>query len=231
MHSIVPQYLVELTAFIQEFLEERPDALLLLQEAGASTKDLQEEARAKADLFGNESLERFLGALESFQGFSEMVVRAVAQGGLGIQRLLTIEAAAGHELLRAAVCIMTVTEVLRENVRGWRRESLSLLAAAADDAMTEVEDAAVRLLPGALMDLRRLRGQLTQADMAAIDRAMSHLGNNPFPTPTMPPELIKQIGDYWRYLVSPNLRLAYRVVNCEVWIFRIGLHTDFYNDL
>jgi hypothetical protein len=145
LHSIAPQYLVELTAFIRECLEERLDALLMLQEASASMKGLQEEARVKADLFGNESLERFLGALESFQAFSEMVVRAVAQGGPDIQRLLSIEAAAGQELLRAAVCIMAVTEVLRENVRGWRRESLSLLAAAADDAMTEVEDAAMAL--------------------------------------------------------------------------------------
>jgi Txe/YoeB family toxin of Txe-Axe toxin-antitoxin module len=81
------------------------------------------------------------------------------------------------------------------------------------------------------MDLRRLRRQLTSADIAAIDRAMSHLSNNPFPTPTTPPELIKQIGDYWRYLVSPNLRLAYRVINREVRVFKIGLRTDFYNDL
>jgi len=110
----------------------------LLREASEETETL---ARKKIDALGEDSLEQFLGAYRSLRALTEWALARDAEGGIGAERARLMAQIVGPWVLRASILLSAVTLVLGEAIPDWRIEAIPVLCAAADEYMTQVEDA------------------------------------------------------------------------------------------
>ena len=102
--------------------------------------DMREVSTVKIDLLGGEALEQLLGAIESAEGFDRWLRESTDPDGSHSHRFASLNQQIGKHALYADMCIDTLMGVLTDQFSQWIPEALPVLARAADDYMTEVED-------------------------------------------------------------------------------------------
>jgi hypothetical protein len=102
---------------------------------------------AKSDLLGAEAQEQLLGAVDSAEAFNNWMINTSEEGPRGIHRLTALTQQVGAPALYAEMCIAILMLVLADHVTDWLPEAIPVLAGAADDFMSEVEDAFLSDLP------------------------------------------------------------------------------------
>ena len=103
--------------------------------------DLETLLNHKTDPLNADEWEQMQGAFESLQGFSEWAFSKLVAGGTDAQLVNFVTGLIGHDAMRAQIVLAALFMILNEIVPDWNAESIPLLCAAADDFMTEVEDA------------------------------------------------------------------------------------------
>jgi hypothetical protein len=81
-----------------------------------------------------------LGAIDSIEGLSNWMNEVSKQGGSVIYRVATVVQQIGEPALYTDMCMSTLMAVLMNQITDWIPEAIPVLAEAADDYMTEVED-------------------------------------------------------------------------------------------
>lgn len=121
----------------------------LVKQASIETEAL---ARKKADVLGEESLEQFLGAYKSLRAFTEWTLAQDRLGGVDAARARFMEPIVGPTVLRSSILLTTIIFVLAEAIPDWQIEAIPALCSAADDYMTQVEDAFESLIQTPILD-------------------------------------------------------------------------------
>lgn len=104
---------------------------------------------AGADLLGEEPLSRMFGTVDSIEGLSNWMNKVSKQDVPAVYRVATVVQQIGKPALYTDICMSTLMAVLMNQITGWIPEAIPLLAEAADDYMTEVEDVFLGELSGA----------------------------------------------------------------------------------
>lgn len=132
-------------------LEELLWTSLALKESKEQPSKLFRKVRnltlAKSDLLGATALEQLLGAVDSAEAFNNWMINTSEQGPRGIHRLTALNQQVGEPACYAEMCIAILMLVLADHVTDWSPEAIPVLAKAADDYMSEVEDVFLSDLP------------------------------------------------------------------------------------
>jgi len=113
---------------------------LFQQQVTDAIAGIKETIRRRADLLGEEATEQLLGALSSQEELSAWAFEGLQQGGATAQRVAAMVSLVAEPAMKGQLCIVAAAGILSEKIPDWTRESLLLLAASADDYLTEVED-------------------------------------------------------------------------------------------
>jgi hypothetical protein len=106
----------------------------------------REATESKADLFGEESLAQFLGALESVEALAKWGLRTEREvlerhDESLLHRYTELSNLALAPASYAQMSIAVLIAIVVDGLDNWLPEAIPILSAAADDYMTEVEDA------------------------------------------------------------------------------------------
>ena len=131
---------VRLVTDLIQVLELNQSGRTLLSGLHDVGMDVRELAVKKADLMGEESLEQFLGAYESFLGATEWFIRELTNGETAARKATLMAGITGEALIRAQILVTAIVLVLKDVGEAWKPEALPLLCSALDDYMTQIED-------------------------------------------------------------------------------------------
>lgn len=95
----------------------------------------------KTDLLGEDNSRLLVAMIDSAEGLNEWASALVRQGGPTAYRLESIQNQAGGFMLAVDMCLNTLMLVFLDQLKNWEPGSLGILLSAADEHMTEVEDA------------------------------------------------------------------------------------------
>ena len=124
-----------------ELLELHWPTLEELQEKiGGLHEAVRKIVMSKRDLLGEEATENLVGALDSDEALTEWVIKASKRGPPEIYRLIILAPQVGEASLYAAMCMNTLLGILTDQIPAWNPEAIPILAEAADEYMTQVED-------------------------------------------------------------------------------------------
>jgi hypothetical protein len=130
---------LRLKAEMQELL--KPVVLAKPAEFSSNAHDyIRKVIFAGADLLGEESLSRMLGTIDSIEGLSNWMNETSKQDVSAIYSVATVIQQIGEPVLYTDICMSTLMAVLMNQITDWIPEAIPMLAEAADDYMTEVED-------------------------------------------------------------------------------------------
>lgn len=142
---------VLLPAAAERFLLVKKEVLQVLMESAEALKDLndlyrratsavEDVARARVDMLGQEAAEQFMGAFESLTALRQRVLSAIEEGGPEMERMVVMVQMTAEAVGRADAAMGAVIMALFDAVQDWEPEALALLCRAADHYMTQVED-------------------------------------------------------------------------------------------
>ena len=106
---------------------------------------IRSASQPKADLFGIEAFDHYSGALESAQAFAASTLRTDHEVREGVEseayrRTEQLKQSVSVPALYANMAISALLLIVLDTIDEWLVEAIPILAAAADDFMTEVED-------------------------------------------------------------------------------------------
>ena len=94
----------------------------------------------KSDLIGVKALQQLLSTLDSSEAFRNWAIETGKQGGPEADRVSTVFEQVGGFTPYGDMCISALMGVLTDRITAWEPAAVPLLAEAADDYMTSVED-------------------------------------------------------------------------------------------
>lgn len=104
-------------------------------------EEIRELVHSKSDLLGESALEELLGAIDSAEGLNEWAMNSVQSGRAAAYLLESRVQQVGESVQYADICMNTLLLVLSEQLTDWEPSAVPMLASAADEYMTNVEDA------------------------------------------------------------------------------------------
>ena len=106
-----------------------------------SNVDIEAIARERIDIFGEDNMERFVGAFNSLRALTIWLDEHTHKGGADSQKAAIVTDAVGYWAIQAQIAIYTLFVIVDDSgIPDWDLESITLLCKVADEYMVTVED-------------------------------------------------------------------------------------------